>query len=216
MMQDIDELNKHFAKEEILQEKVQAIINRLYIPARSMIATMQMIHCETGFKSIPSVCLEARSHLVQIKKDIHELQTVLPEFDFYRFVEVWQNIFRRLIFLVSLLVYLEEDRLVSAEEFSEIIGLDKFSIDEEIFITAWVDLSKELIRFATNSVTYQDYNKPARILDFVNKLYACVLSFDIDEDDDDQQLLKNIDYIKNNLRSIEKVVYSLSIRKLLD
>ncbi|RZF44242.1 hypothetical protein LSTR_LSTR003882 [Laodelphax striatellus] len=216
MLQDIDELNEYFASEETLQEKVQVIIDRLDIPVRKMLSTLQMIHSETGFKTINSVCVQARTHLVQVKRDIDELQTVLSKFDFYRFIEMWQNIFRKLIFLVSLLVYLEDDRLVTLEECAEIIGLHNLPIDEEIYLSGLVDLSRELVRLATNSVTYQDYNKPSQILDFINRLYTCVLSFDVDEEDDDQQMNKNMDHVKNNLRNVEKVVYSLSSRKLLD
>lgn len=73
-----------------------------------------------------------------------------------------------------------------------------------------LELSSELSRFAVNSVTSGDYNRPIEIARFVNELNAGFRLLNLKNDN----LRKRFDALKYDVKKIEEVVYDLSIRGL--
>lgn len=65
-------------------------------------------------------------------------------------------------------------------------------------------------RFAVNSVTYGDYNRPLQISKFVAELNAGFRLLNLKND----SLRKRFDALKYDVKKIEEVVYDLSIRGL--
>lgn len=65
-------------------------------------------------------------------------------------------------------------------------------------------------RFAVNSVTNGDYNRPMQIAKFVAELNAGFRLLNLKND----SLRKRFDALKYDVKKIEEVVYDLSIRGL--
>lgn len=112
---------------------------------------------------------------------------------------------------------------------------DGFHLDLEDFLLGLLQLSAELVRmssmllrpdnfsirltlpslifqsrFAVNSVTNGDYDRPIEIAKFVNELHAGFRLLNLKND----MLRKRFDGLKYDVKKIEEVVYDLCIRGL--
>ncbi|XP_033209586.1 translin [Belonocnema kinseyi] len=87
---------------------------------------------------------------------------------------------------------------------------DGFHLDVEDFLMGLCKLANELTRFAVNSVTNGDFNRPVEIARFVNELNAGFRLLNLKND----ALRKGSDALKYDVKKIEEVVYDLSIRGL--
>lgn len=103
-----------------------------------------------------------------------------------------------------------------------------FHLDLEDYLHGLLQLSSELVnildlnfqkksnvckfqaRFAVNSVTSGDYNRPLEIAKFVAELNAGFRLLNLKND----SLRKRFDVLKYDVKKIEEVVYDLSIRGL--
>lgn len=144
------------------------------------------------------------------------------------------------MFLIALTVYLEAGILVSRETAAEILGLkpvraEGFHLDIEDYLMGLLQLTTELVctniwlinyiskpkyelslylqfqsRFATNSVTLGDYDRPLQISHFVSNLNAGFRLLNLKNDG----LRKRFDTLKYDVKKIEEIVYDISIRGL--
>lgn len=73
-----------------------------------------------------------------------------------------------------------------------------------------LQLASELSRFATNSVTLGDYERPMQISKFVADLNAGFRLLNLKNDG----LRKRFDALKYDVKKIEEIVYDISIRGL--
>lgn len=122
---------------------------------------------------------------------------------------------QRIVFLIALTIYLEAGFLVSRETAAEILGISANSVNEfhlnvEDYLMGILQMVSELSRFATNSVTLGDYERPLLISKFVGDLNAGFRLLNLKNDG----LRKRFDALKYDIKKIEEVVYDISIRGL--
>lgn len=87
---------------------------------------------------------------------------------------------------------------------------DGFHLDIEDYLMGVLQLASELSRFATNSVTLGDYERPMQISRFLADLSAGYRLLNLKND----SLRKRFDGLKYDVKKIEEIVYDISIRRL--
>ncbi|KRT82600.1 hypothetical protein AMK59_3167, partial [Oryctes borbonicus] len=88
--------------------------------------------------------------------------------------------------------------------------LKGFHLDLEDYLMGVLQLTTELSRFAINSVTNGDYDRPLQISRFVAEINAGFRVLNLKND----SLRKRFDVLKYDVKKIEEVVYDLTIRGL--
>ena len=88
---------------------------------------------------------------------------------------------------------------------------DVFHITLEEYLLAITDLTPELARLATNSVTLGDFATPIIISGFIKDLFAGFQLLNLKND----ILRRRVDGIKYDVKKVEDVVYDLSLRGLV-
>lgn len=83
-------------------------------------------------------------------------------------------------------------------------------MDIEDYLMGVLQLASELSRFATNSVTLGDYERPLQISRFMADLSAGFRLLNLKND----SLRKRFDGLKYDVKKIEEIVYDISIRRL--
>lgn len=83
-------------------------------------------------------------------------------------------------------------------------------MDIEDYLIGVLQLASELSRFATNSVTLGDFERPMQISRFVADLSAGFRLLNLKNDG----LRKRFDGLKYDIKKIEEIVYDMSIRGL--
>lgn len=140
---------------------------------------------------------------------------LIPIGQYYRYNDHWHYVTQRIAFLISLVVYLEAEKLVSREEVAEMVGIkikqdQGFHLDIEDYLMGLLQLASELSRFAVNAVTLEDYDRPLKISKFVGDLNAGFRLLNLKNDG----LRKRFDVLKYDVKKIEEIVYDISIRGL--
>lgn len=181
--------------------------------------------------------MEARGHFEECKIGYGKLSQLIPPGQYYRYCDHWHYLTQRVVFLIALTIYLEKGILVSKETVSEILQC-KFvcfsngfffkyifcliftvkptqtegflHLDIEDYLMGLLQLASELSRFATNSVTLGDYERPLSISRFVADLNGGFRLLNLKNDG----LRKRFDALKYDVKKIEEVVYDISIRGL--
>ncbi|XP_015588315.1 translin [Cephus cinctus] len=204
--------------ESELREEIRDIVKDIEKSARDILMILQNIHNENTIEEniiVSQYCKKARELFGDVRQHYGKLATVVTPDQYYRFHDQWRFVTQRLCFLASLMIYLEMKILVSKQTVAEILGVqnsreDGFHLDLEDFLMGLLQLSTELCRFAVNSVTNGDYNRPIEISRFVNELNAGFRLLHLKND----MLRKRFDALKYDVKKIEEVVYDLSIRGL--
>ncbi|KZC05804.1 PREDICTED: translin [Dufourea novaeangliae] len=222
MAERISELFNSFQdymnNEEELREEIRAIVKDLERTSRDIVMMLQNIHNENNVEEniiVSQYCSSARELFEDVRKDYARLALVVPKDQYYRFHDQWRFVTQKLCFLASLVIYLEIKVLVTKETVAEMLGIknrreDGFHLDLEDFLMGLLQLAAELSRFAVNSVTNGDYNRPIEIARFVNELNAGFRLLNLKND----SLRKRFDGLKYSVKKVEEVVYDLSIRGL--
>ncbi|XP_006611073.1 translin [Apis laboriosa] len=204
--------------EEELREEIRAIVKDLEKSARDILMILQNIHNENNMEEniiVSQYCATSRELFKDVRKNYIRLAEVVPKDQYYRFHDQWRFVTQKLCFLASLIIYLEIKVLVTKETVAEILGVknnreDGFHLDLEDYLMGLLQLSAELSRFAVNSVTNGDYNRPIEIARFVNDLNAGFRLLNLKND----SLRKRFDGLKYAVKKVEEVVYDLTIRGL--
>nr|XP_033336569.1 translin isoform X1 [Megalopta genalis] len=204
--------------EEELREEIRGSVKRLEKSSTEILMILQNIHNDDNFEEniiVSRYCVSAREIFEDVRKDYAKLAKVVPKDQYYRFHDQWRFVTQKLCFLASLVIYLEIKVLVTKEAVAEMLGIknskeDGFHLDLENFLMGLLQLATELSRFAVNSVTNGDYNRPIEIARFVNELNAGFRLLNLKND----VLRKRFDSLKYSVRKVEEVVYDLSIRGL--
>lgn len=192
--------------------------DRLEKSARDILMILQNIHNENNMEEniiVSQYCATSRELFKDVRKNYIRLAEVVPRDQYYRFHDQWRFVTQKLCFLASLIIYLEIKVLVTKETVAEILGVknnreDGFHLDLEDYLMGLLQLSAELSRFAVNSVTNGDYNRPIEIARFVNDLNAGFRLLNLKND----SLRKRFDGLKYAVKKVEEVVYDLTIRGL--
>ncbi|XP_076292588.1 translin isoform X2 [Lasioglossum baleicum] len=204
--------------EEELREEIRIIVRDLEKSSRDILMILQNIHNDDNVEEniiVSRYCASARELFEDVRKDYTRLAQVVPKDQYYRFHDHWRFVTQKLCFLASLVIYLEIKALVTKEVVADMLGIknskeDGFHLDLENFLMGLLQLATELSRFAVNSVTNGDYNRPIEIAKFVNELNAGFRLLNLKND----TLRKRFDGLKYSVRKVEEVVYDLSIRGL--
>lgn len=204
--------------EEELREEIRIIVRDLEKSSRDILMILQNIHNDDNIEEniiVSQYCASARKLFEDVRKDYTRLAQVVPKDQYYRFHDHWRFVTQKLCFLASLVIYLEIKALVTKEVVADMLGIknskeDGFHLDLENFLMGLLQLATELSRFAVNSVTNGDYNRPIEIAKFVNELNAGFRLLNLKND----TLRKRFDGLKYSVRKVEEVVYDLSIRGL--
>ncbi|CAK9798876.1 Tsn [Anthophora plagiata] len=204
--------------EEELRVEIRAIVRNLEKSARDILMILQNIHNENNVEEniiVSEYCATARELFKDVRESYARLAEIVPKNQYYRFHDQWRFVTQKLCFLASLIIYLEIKVLVTKETVAEILGVqnqreDGFHLDLEDYLMSLLQLAAELSRFAINSVTNGDYNRPIEIARFVNELNAGFKLLNLKND----SLRKRFDGLKYAVKKVEEVVYDLSIRGL--
>ncbi|XP_012139698.1 translin isoform X2 [Megachile rotundata] len=203
--------------EEELREEIRAVVKDLDKSARDILMILQNIHSENNMEEniISQYCASARELFKDVRIKYSKLALVVPKEQYYRFHDQWRFVTQKLCFLASLIIYLEIKVLVTKETVAEMLGVkdnreDGFHLNLEDYLMGLLQLSAELSRFAINSVTNGDYNRPIEIARFVSELNAGFRLLQLKND----SLRKRFDGLKYAVKKVEEVVYDLSIRGL--
>jgi hypothetical protein len=89
---------------------------------------------------------------------------------------------------------------------------DAFHLTIEEYLLSLVDLTQDLSRLATNSVTLGDFQLPLTISAFVKDLFAGFQLLNLKND----IIRKRADSVKYEVKRVEDVVYDLSLRGLIE
>lgn len=206
--------------EQEIREQIRVIVKDIEKSARDILMILQNIH-NTVYDAVDEniivaeYCTKAREIFGEVRIQYANLAKVVPSNQYYRYHDQWRFVTQRLCFLVALVIYLEIKVLVTKDTVAEILGVkdnreEGFHLDLEDFLLGLLQLSSELSRFAVNSVTNGDYDRPIEIARFVNELNAGFRLLNLKND----MLRKRFDALKYDVKKIEEVVYDLCIRGL--
>ena len=125
---------------------------------------------------------------------------------------------QKLVFVVTLVHYLREDRLLFLADTAKQLGMtqdqelrdEKLYLDFEDYLSGVIQLSNELSRFTVNCVTNGDFQRPMKISAFLQEVLEGFRLLNLKND----SLRKKFDSIKYDMKKVEEVVYDLSIRGL--
>ncbi|VFV38255.1 translin-like [Lynx pardinus] len=132
---------------------------------------------------------------------------------YYGFHEHWGFVLQLLVFLVTFVVYLESETLMTPEVVTEVLGIEPywekgFHLDVEDHLSGVLILASEFSRLSVNSVTVGGYSQILHIYTFINELNS---SFCLPNPKNDS--LRNCcDGFKYDLKKVDEVVYDLTIQ----
>ncbi|XP_058065995.1 translin [Anopheles bellator] len=208
-----DNFNEYLTKEQELRTEIRDIVRDIDQAAKEAAIALQIIH--SSIADVPGACVTARKHFDTCRTGYGKLAELIPDGQYYRFNDHWHFLTQRIVFLIALTVYLEKGFLVSRETAAEVLGLcveqkDGFHLDIEDYLMGVLQLASELSRYAVNSVTLGDYEKPLTISKFVADLNSGFRLLNLKND----SLRKRFDALKYDVKKIEEIVYDISLRGL--
>ncbi|XP_065082104.1 translin [Ochlerotatus camptorhynchus] len=208
-----DGFNDYLNKEQELREQIREVVREIDQAAKEATIALQVIH--SSLTEVSGACLAARNQFEVCRKGYERLAGLIPEGQYYRYNDHWHFLTQRVVFLVALTVYLEKGFLVSRDTTAEVLGMKTkqahgFHLDIEDYLMGILQLASELSRYATNSVTLGDYERPLTISKFVADLNSGFRLLNLKNDG----LRKRFDALKYDVKKIEEIVYDISIRGL--
>ncbi|XP_023170809.1 translin [Drosophila hydei] len=212
-MEVFSNYQKYIDHEQELRENIRIVVREIEHLAKEATIQLQVIHCDLS--KIDAACSLSRKQIEACAEKYQKLSALVPPGQYYRYSDHWTYITQRLIFLIALVIYLEAGFLVTRETAAEMLGLktkhsDGFHLDIEDYLLGILLLASELSRFATNSVTMGDYERPLNISHFIGDLNTGFRLLNMKNDG----LRKRFDALKYDVKKIEEVVYDVSIRGL--
>lgn len=217
IQQVFNSFQDYLTNEQDLREEVRKTVKEIERSSRDISMILQNIHNENKEENtiVSQYCSKARGLFGNIRTNYGKLAQIVPRDQYYRYHDQWRVVTQKLCFLAALIVYLEVKVLVTKDTVAEFIGVktkpnEGFHLDVEDFLMGLLQLASELTRYAVNSVTNGDFNRPVEIARFVNELNAGFRLLNLKND----SLRKRFDALKYDVKKIEEVVYDLSIRGL--
>ncbi|KAH8406384.1 hypothetical protein KR215_012026 [Drosophila sulfurigaster] len=212
-MEVFSNYQKYIDNEQEIRENIRIVVREIEHLAKDATIQLQIIHSDLS--KVSSACGLARQQIEACAEKYQKLAALVPAGQYYRYSDHWTYITQRLIFLIALVIYLEAGFLVTRETAAEMLGLktkhsDGFHLDIEDYLLGILLLASELSRFATNSVTMGDYERPLNISHFIGDLNTGFRLLNMKNDG----LRKRFDALKYDVKKIEEVVYDVSIRGL--
>ncbi|CAG8451385.1 6708_t:CDS:2 [Ambispora leptoticha] len=211
----ISDIDTNMEAESNKRDEFHRIVKEYDRTCRNITAILNGVHSAPP-EEIEAIARKALEKFSEVQQHIQSLAQLLNLSS--RYNDIWTRTVQTSNFLAAFAVYLLEERFVTTEELQKLCGapvninndLQEFHISVEEFIHSLISLTTELSRFAINSVTQGDYNRPIRISKFIKELYNGFQLLNLKND----QLRKRFDSIKYNIKKVEEVVYDVSLRKL--
>jgi len=208
--------------ESELKETIRTRVKDLETASRELAAILQKIHHTSGFADLQGVAKQSDQFFqAKIRGLFVLLAEAVPAGQYYRYHNMFNFTISRLVYQASLTHYLKTETMLSFEDAAKALDVhspqnmgstksDVFHLDLEDYLAGLIQMSNELSRFAVNSVTHGDYERPQRIAEFLNDINSGFRLLNLKND----MLRKKFDSLKYDMKKVEEVVYDLSIRGL--
>jgi len=203
-----------------IRDQIKLKVRELEQANREAIAIIAKIHHCDGLSKMEELLGNVDSLVdSKIKNRIAALSTVIPKGQYFRFHQHFNWPIQKLVFVVTLIHYMREDKLLFWAPTAERLGMthdqelrdEKLYLDFEDYLSGVIQLSNELSRFTANCVTNGDFTRPMRISAFLQEVLEGFRLLNLKND----SLRKKFDSIKYDMKKVEEVVYDLSIRGLV-
>ncbi|KAL1922284.1 uncharacterized protein VTP21DRAFT_9823 [Calcarisporiella thermophila] len=204
--------------ESNLKDEIRQVVREFDRTCRNLAFAWREVHfCQPS--EVPKICERATDQFHDVREHIQKLAKLIPAKQHYRYNDLWSRTLQQACFLAAWNIYLQYERLITVQELEEIMGvkvnldntLDEFHISVEDYLLSVILLVNELARFAVNSVTIGDYQRPIRISNFVRTLSSGFQLLNLKND----ILRKRFDSIKYDVKTIEGIVYDVTLRGLV-
>ncbi|KAI0754948.1 Translin [Daedaleopsis nitida] len=212
--QNLEKINEILDSDVAIREKIKEQVVDLDRKTRTLSGILNKIH-STRSEHMAALLDTARPVLESCRETTAALANIIPENQFWRWREMWQNSLRNAVFSATLIEYLSSGALLSLPGVAETLGIrsewqGRFALPAEDYLHGVISLVNELSRLAVNAVTLGDFEQPIKISLFVKDLFAGFAMLNLKND----TLRRRYDSLKYDIKKIEEVVYDVSLRKL--
>jgi len=135
-------------EDQDLREEIRVTVRELDTTAREISLILQQIHQEDGL--IGELCVKAKVLLAKAKDQFTSLVEKIPLNQYYRFNDHWRFVVQRYTFLVTLIYFLEAEKLALHSDVAQLLGVstkeeDGFHLDVEDYLSGLLQLASELV-----------------------------------------------------------------------
>jgi len=217
MEEIFEQISKELEKQIEMKDGIKKIVHAIDTLIRKGQRLMQQIH--SNYKEANEVCTKTREIFPQLKELFQQLQAIVPNEEYYRFISFWKNNLQTIVFLMAFIVWLESGNLVQLRDVEIEVGFpgkvesnpNSWAIEVEDFLTGLSFLPAELARLCVVSVISNDFSLPVKIQAFVNDLYNGYRLLNLKND----FLRKRFDSMKYDIKKkIEDVNFEIAVRGL--
>ncbi|KAL7796029.1 Translin [Trichoderma ceciliae] len=221
-------LEAKLEEETQVRDTLSQIVQRLERAVATAQGLLSRVH-STPRSRYPALVAQVEAAIKEEAVIISELDKVASQHPYYKYNNKWsrpiQNAIGTTIYCAWLGGFPEDSkpaeigRLLALEEVGAIFSVptnlkdrDAFHLTIEEYLLSLVDLTQDLSRLATNSVTLGDFQLPLTISAFVKDLFAGFQLLNLKND----IIRKRADGVKYEVKRVEDVVYDLSLRGLIE
>ncbi|KAJ1929335.1 Translin-1 [Tieghemiomyces parasiticus] len=226
--QALAELQRSIQSRVEVEDAIRAHAKDLETACRSLSVPLSRIHVaktdeEQDLIQFPNPSPNAYPHLdlqtvirdttplfQPVRDHLQGISAAFPIAQFYRYNHLWSRSVQQAIFAAALLAYFEHKSLIMPEEIQGYLGVPvkvdnepvaMFHLTLEEYLHGIFSLPSELARFAINSVTYQAYQRPLEISQFVAGLFSSFQVLNLKND----SIRKHFDSIKLGRRQVRNI-----------
>ncbi|KAL7794780.1 Translin [Trichoderma afarasin] len=227
-------LEAKLEEETQIRDTLSQLIQRLDRVVATAQGLLSRVH-STPRSRYPQLVSQVEAAVKEEAAIISELNTVASQHPYYKYNQKWTRSMQHAIGTAIYCAWLggfppsqtsdsessspaEIGRLLTLEEVGTIFSVptnlkdrDAFHITIEEYLLSLVDLTQDLSRLATNSVTLGDFQLPLTISAFVKDLFAGFQLLNLKND----IIRKRADGVKYEVKRVEDIVYDLSLRGLI-
>ncbi|KAL2204108.1 Translin family protein [Sarocladium strictum] len=222
-------LKSSLEEETEVRDTLTQIVQRLERAVAVAQGHLSRVH-STPRAKYPELVQAIEAAIVDEVLIVQELSEVASKHPYYKYNFKWSRIMQSAIGTVVYCGWLgglpgtettqtaELGRLLTLEEVGAVFKVptnlktqDAFHLTIEEYLLSLPDLTSDLARLATNSVTLGDFALPLIISSFVKDLFAGFQLLNLKND----ILRKRADAVKYDVKRVEDVVYDLSLRGLV-
>ncbi|KAF4120002.1 to RNA binding complex component Translin [Geosmithia morbida] len=220
-------LSRTLEEEAQVRDTLTQIIHRLERAVSTAQALLSRVH-STPRSRYPALVSQVESAIQDQVTILSELNEVASKHPYYKYNSKWSRTVQGAITTALYCAWLgglpteshpaELGRLLTLADVGTIFKVpvnlkdrDAFHITIEEYLLSTIDLTQDLSRLATNSVTLGDFDLPLTISSFIKDLFAGFQLLNLKND----ILRKRADAVKYDVKRVEDVVYDLSLRGLI-
>ncbi|KAI8053372.1 Translin [Syncephalis plumigaleata] len=189
------------------RDKIRQEVRELDRACRNANAVLNRVHTSPA-RLANEVADEVEKELTGIREHLQRLSSLLPEHKYHKYADMWNRSVQQACFLTTAIVYLREERLISADDMASMLEVRcKTETSQQ---TNSIDMSYSMTVF---HITIDDYLHSLCTLIselFVKELHSGFQLLNLKND----MLRKRFDGIKYEVKRIEEVVYDLTLRGL--